>query len=53
MTSARVSGTSWASWLGDSQEVGRALLFLVLKTGKSLLIAVVLVRPTKFADLDA
>jgi hypothetical protein len=53
MTSARVSTTVWASWLGDSQEVDRTVLFLVLKTGKGLLIAAALVRPTKLLDLDA
>jgi hypothetical protein len=53
MTSARISATLWASQLGGSQEVDRALLFLVLKVGKGLLTAAALVRPTKFADLDA
>jgi hypothetical protein len=53
MSSARVSATLWASYLGDSQEVDRAFLFLVLKTGKGLLIAAALVRSTKLADLDA
>jgi len=45
--------TLLTSWLGDSQEVGRMLLFLVLKTGKGALIAATLERPTKFVDLDA
>jgi hypothetical protein len=43
----------WAAQLGDSQAVDRALLFLVLKTGKGLLIATALARPTKLEDLDA
>jgi len=53
MTSARVSTTVRASQLGDSQEVGRAALFLVLKTGKGLLIAAALAGPTELLDVDA
>jgi hypothetical protein len=52
MTVARVSATLWAWWLDDSREAGRTLLVLVLKTGKGLLIAAALVRPTKLAVLD-
>jgi hypothetical protein len=51
--SGRVSTTACASYLGDSQEVERTLLFLFLKTGRGWLIAAVLVHPTKLADLDA
>jgi hypothetical protein len=51
--SVRVSTALRASKAGDSEEVGRTLLFLVLKTGKGLLIAATLVRPTKLAELDA
>jgi hypothetical protein len=53
MTSARVSARLWAWSLDDSLEAGRALLFLVLKTGNGLLIAAAaLVCPTKLAVLD-
>jgi hypothetical protein len=50
---ARVSTTLWTLRLGDSQEVDRTLLFLVLKIGKDLLFAATLVRPAKFLYLDA
>jgi len=53
MTSARGSATLWAPQLGNSQEVDRTLLFLVLKTGRGSLVAAALVRPMKFVDLDA
>jgi hypothetical protein len=53
MTSARVSTTVWASQPGDSQQVARAVLFPVLKTGKGLLIVAALARPTKLVDVDA
>jgi len=53
MTSARVSTALWAWLLGDSHEVDRTLLFLVLKTGKGWLVAAALARPTKLVDLDA
>jgi hypothetical protein len=53
MTSAGVSTTVRASQLGDSQEVDRTVLFLVLKTGNGLLIAAALVGPTKLLDVDA
>jgi hypothetical protein len=43
----------WAWLLGDSHEVDRTLLFLVLKAGKGWLIAAALARPTKLAELDA
>jgi hypothetical protein len=53
MASARVSVALWASWLGDSPEVDRTLLFLDLKAGKGLAIVAALLRLTKLAELDA
>jgi hypothetical protein len=53
MTSPRVSTTLGAWQLGDSQEDDRTFLFLVLKTGKGLLMAAAVARPTKLVDLDA
>jgi hypothetical protein len=53
MTSARASTTVWAPYFGDSREVDRKVLFLVLKTGEDLPIIAALVRPTKLLDLEA
>ena len=53
MTAGRTSATVWAPYFVDSLEVGRKVLFLVLKTGEDLPITAALVRPTKLLDLDA
>jgi hypothetical protein len=53
MTSARVSTIGRAWELDDSQEADRTLVFLVLKTGKALLTAAALGRPTQFVEFDA
>src|SRR5690242_17237081 len=51
MTSARVLALFWVLKLGNLQEVDRAFVFLVLKTGEGLLTAAL--ARTKLADLHA